>query len=204
MAGTPLKNFHLFEKLCGDEFDRIVLTTTMWDEVDEEVGVEREQELKAIYWKSMVERGSYVNRFLYTRESALEILAPVFEEVHKRSSLLLQKEINDLGLLLKETSAGKTLSAELQELVSQHQVILERIRNELKDLTPEHDLQYLMEEYQKVSAELQRSSEDLRAMKVSLADRIRKLVTIVDWSKIFSRRLVMDLILYSRLIGLSL
>ena len=204
MAGTPLKNFHLFEKLCGDEFDRIVLTTTMWDEVDEEVGVEREQELKAIYWKSMVERGSYVNRFLYTRESALEILAPVFEEVHKRSSLLLQKEINDLGLLLKETSAGKTLSAELQELVSQHQVILERIRNELKDLTPEHDLQYLMEEYQKVSAELQRSSEDLRAMKVSLADRIRKLVTIVDWSKIFSRRLVMDLILHSRLIGLSL
>lgn len=203
MAGTPLKNFNLFEKLCGDEFDRITLTTTMWGEVDEDVGAEREKELEEIYWKSMIERGSRVNRFLYTRESAFEILAPIFDEVHKRSSLLLQKEMNDLGLLLKETSAGKTLSMELQELVLQHQAVLEKIRNELKDPTPERDLQYLMEEYQKVSAELQRSSEDLRTMKVSLADRIRKLVTIVDWSRIFSGRLVMSFFLRSRLIHCS-
>src|SRR6266498_842850 len=91
MAGTPLKNFHLFEKVCGDDFDKIVLTTTMWDDVEEEVGAERELELKTVYWKSMIERGSHVQRFLYTRESASEILAPVFNEVHTRSTLLLQK-----------------------------------------------------------------------------------------------------------------
>ena len=53
MAGTPLKNLRMFEKLCGEEFDSIILTTTMWNEVDDNLGNGREDELKTLYWKSM-------------------------------------------------------------------------------------------------------------------------------------------------------
>ena len=30
----------------------------MWDKVDEQVGVQREKELKGIYWKAMISHGS--------------------------------------------------------------------------------------------------------------------------------------------------
>src|SRR6266498_2260415 len=128
MAGTPLRNLRLFEKLCGEEFDRIILTTTMWNEVDDNLGSEREEELKTLYWKSMIDRGSYVKRFLYTRESAFEVLTPIFNQVNSRNALLLQKEMNDLGLKLKETSAGKSLYMVLGELTERQQDILRRIR----------------------------------------------------------------------------
>ena len=189
MAGTPLKNLRMFENLCGEDFKGIILTTTMWSDVDEELGVERERELKTDYWKSMIERGSSVRRFLYTRQSAFEILAPIWGEVDKRSALLLQIEMNDLQLQIRETSAGKTLYIELEELVARHHDILERIRRELREPMDDPDqLQLLMEEYQKVSVQLQRATEDMRRMKTSKGRRIRGFV-IVNWRRIF--RLVM-------------
>ena len=43
MVGTPLKNLRMFEELCGkDALKNVILTTTMWDEVDEETGLARE------------------------------------------------------------------------------------------------------------------------------------------------------------------
>jgi len=53
MAGTPLKNLRLFEKLCGEEFDSIILTTIMWNEADDNLGNGCEDELKTLNWKSM-------------------------------------------------------------------------------------------------------------------------------------------------------
>ena len=35
MAGTPLKNLQVFQKLCGrDALGKVYLTTTMWDEAE--------------------------------------------------------------------------------------------------------------------------------------------------------------------------
>ena len=187
MAGTPLKNLRMFENLCGEEFNGIILTTTMWSEVDEELGAEREKELKDEYWESMIERGSSVKRFLYSRKSAFEILMPILEEVDRRSALLLQTEMNDFQLRLGETSAGKALHIELGELVAQHQDVLGKIQRELRDPTDDADqFQLLMEEYQRVSAQLQRASEDMRRVRVS-----RRRVKGLDWRRIF--RLVVHL-----------
>ena len=168
MAGTSLKNFHMFEQLCGKDFHNIVLTTTMWGEVDEEVGAAREQELQKDYWRPMIKRGSYVKRFLYTKESAFEVLAPFLAEADRRGVLLLQEEMNDRSLPLKETSAGKTLSVELQELAARHRNLLERIRKELRDPTIEPDqLRFLMEDYQRAATQLQSATDDIRKLKKS-------------------------------------
>ena len=79
MSGTPLCNLHNFQRLCESELDRVVLTTTMWDEVDEATGTKREKELKEIYWKPLINCGSSVKRFLNTDQSGLEILRPIIQ-----------------------------------------------------------------------------------------------------------------------------
>src|SRR6266540_4180864 len=173
MAGSPLKNLRLFEKLCGEQFNNIVLTTTMWNDVEEEVGNKREEELKSEFWRTMLDRGASINRFLNTRESAFDILTPIFEEVNKRSALLLQKEMNDLKLQLKETSAGKTLYLALEDLLKRQQTTLSKIRSELKEPNLDDDeLKLLMDEYQNLDGQLQRAREDLQKMKISIGERI--------------------------------
>ena len=183
MAGTTLKNLRLFEKLCGESFNNIVLTTTMWDVVEEEEGDRREKELEANYWKAMIERGSFVKRFLYTRESAFNVLGPIFEEVNRRNAVLLQKEMDDLKIHIKETSAAKALYLELEDLVSRQQNILGKIRGESK-LEPDQ-LQLLVEEYGKMSAQLRRATGDLQKMKISVGERIQYFARRIDWKRLF-------------------
>jgi len=166
MAGTALKNLRLFESLCGEEFNKIVLTTTMWDEVDENTGRYREIDLKNSYWEAMIERGSTIRRFLLTRSSAFEVLEPILRELNKRKALLLQREVEDLGLKLNETRAGQTLSLQLEELVDSHEEKLNRIRSELKDpsLTPTQ-LRLLMEDYQTISRQIQDTMDNAKRIK---------------------------------------
>jgi len=167
MAGTALKNLQLFESLCGEEFNNIVLTTTMWDEVEEPVGYNRERELKNSYWKAMIDRGSSMRRFLRTRQSAFEVIEPIIEEVRRRKVLLLQREVEDLGLKLNQTSAGRRLFMQLEELVVVHEEKLNKIRTELKDpLTTPNEVNLLMQEYQKISLEMQRTTNERKRLKM--------------------------------------
>jgi len=83
VGGTSSKNLGFFKELFGTELDKVVLTTTMWDDVDEETGIEREEQLRLIYWQSMITQGSSVQRFMGDRESALEILRPIVARMKK-------------------------------------------------------------------------------------------------------------------------
>ena len=187
MAGTLLNNLRVFEKLFEDDFNCIVLTTTMWTEVPEDLGAEREGELTDVYWKSMIERGSSVKRFLNTRQSAFEVMTPIFYEVHKRSALCLQRATNDPQFQPKFSSAGKTPSSyslELEGLVARHRDTLEEIRREL-GMADRGQLQFLMGEYQSVSVQLQRATEDLRMTRISMKERVYTFINGVDWRRIF-------------------
>jgi len=185
MAGTLLRNLRVFEKLCGENLNNIVLTTTMWDEVEEEEGRRREDELKDKFWKTMIERGSSVKRFLNTRESAFDVLAPIFEEVNRTNVLLLQKEMTDLKMQLKETSAGKALSLNFEDLVTRQQTLLRKLRSELREskLNPD-ELQQLAEESGKLSEQLRRATEDL-GKKISIGERIQQFSRSIDWTRLF-------------------
>jgi len=77
MSGSPLRNLGYFQQLCDNELDRVILTTTMWDEVDEETGTNREKVLQADFWKPLIDRGSSVKRFLNDSTSAFDILRPI-------------------------------------------------------------------------------------------------------------------------------
>src|SRR6266545_2703008 len=194
MAGSPLKNLRLFENLCGEQFNNIVLTTTMWNEVEEEVGNKREEELKSEFWRTMLDRGASIKRFLNTRESAFEVLAPIFKEINKRNALLLQKEMNDLKLQLKETSAGRTLYLALEDLLVRQQNTLAKIRSELKEPNLDDDeLQQLMDEYLNVLDQLQRARKDLQRMKISTGDHLLQVARSIYWTRRFRSVLKMFL-----------
>lgn len=49
MQGAARKNIRMFRQLCGndDALSKVHLVTTMWDQVDESVGLRREKELVA-------------------------------------------------------------------------------------------------------------------------------------------------------------
>jgi len=183
MPGSLLKNFRRFEKLCGNDFNRIVFATTMWDEIDEDTGCTRERELESIYWKAIVDRGSSIRRFRQRdRKSAFWVIAPILMKAHDKTPLLVQKEMTDRGLSLHQTEAGETLLIEPDDLLGHLQNVLEKIRNELKQPSVDRKrILQLIEEYDYVSKQLQRSRGHTDG---TWRDLFRRLVRTLDWNRL--------------------
>lgn len=179
MAGTPLKNLRMFEELCGkNALKNVILTTTMWDEVDEETGVAREQQLKNIYWKGMIDRQSHTGRFEGTRDSAFRLIGPLIDQANERHELLIQRELCDLDVRLKDTSAGRKFRPEIKDLVKQQQTLLQQIREQLKrpgNLETLQSLKQKSEELRNFSTVL---FEEMDKLKVPLGRRVKRWFTV--------------------------
>ena len=157
----------------------------MWDQVDELVGATREDELKRKYWGPMIDRGASVQRFPYTRESAFAILSPFYTELNRRCPILLQREMNEHGLALRETSAGKTLRVEFEDLVAHIQRVLEEIQRVSKEPAADPEqLSHLIDEYQKAIIRLHRATRDMKKMKVSTGNWIHKFSQLFKFTRL--------------------
>jgi hypothetical protein len=72
---TSRTSLVMLNKLCGnDASQNVILATTKWDEISEEVGRRRERQLSDTYWKEMLDKGSRMARFTNTRESAWAVV----------------------------------------------------------------------------------------------------------------------------------
>ena len=175
MAATSVRHLRTFEELCGkDALQNVILVTTMWDEIDEATGKREEERMKTKYWNKMLERRSTTGRFMGTYESALQLLQPLIDAANfKRSSLLLQYEMVDMGKQLTETSAGRRLFTKVQHIVSQRQQVMKQIQTEMsrpaKDRT---SLQPLQEEHQKLSQSLESTVEEMRMLNLPFGMRL--------------------------------
>ena len=143
---------------------QIVLTTTMWDEIDEKVGIERLEELEENYWKVMIKQGSRTFRYLNTQESAMELLQLVAK---KRREVRLQKEITDKHMELRETSAGQELHSRLDQLAASQMQVLERLRAQLKD-GPTEDLR---KEFETAKAQLDDTLRQSQTLKLNVMQK---------------------------------
>jgi hypothetical protein len=171
----------MFEELGGNNaFKNVILTTTMWDQVDEETGEAREKELKSKYWKALLERGSTTGRFMGTRESAFNLIDPLIDAANQRNSVLLQRQLVDIGEKLPLTSARQALFSKMEAPMRHREDLLPRIRNEIKrtdgDMTT---LEPLQEEHQRLRNSLEATVNETRR---PLGHR---LLNITD--KLFSR-----------------
>jgi hypothetical protein len=111
MPGSALRNLAMFRKLIGDHALRnVTVVTTMWSQIDQIMGAERERELVNTpkFWGTMVSRGSSVARFDGTREGAFSI---IHSQLNKTTRTLnIQKEMIDI------TFSYQTLKLEKKSL----------------------------------------------------------------------------------------
>lgn len=182
MAATSVRHLRTFEELCGkDALQNVILATTMWDEVDEATGNMEEERMKTVYWNKMLERRSTTARFMGTYESALQLLQPLIDAANfKRSSLLLQYEMVNMGRQLTDTSAGRHLFTKARYIVSQRQDVIQRIQIQMR--RPAEDttsLQPLQEEHQKLSQSLESAVDEMRMLNLPVA--LRFLETSERW-----------------------
>jgi len=151
--------------------------------------------MKTKYWNKMLERSSTTGRFMGTYESALQLLQPLIDEANvKRSSLLLQYEMVDMGKELTDTSAGRHLLTKARHIVFQRQDVIQRIQILMRRPAENRtSLQPLHEEHQKLNQSLESTVDEMRVLNLSLA--LRFLETSEKWF------LHMLLGLKSRLVG---
>jgi hypothetical protein len=127
ITGSAYKNLRMFHKLCGDaSLPSVVLATTMWENVDENDGELRQEQLKTRpdFWGDMVSQGSRVFRHEDNRSSAMNIITYILDQ-RKRTILQIQRQMIDEGKRLDETSAGQELE---KELLNQREVFERRLR----------------------------------------------------------------------------
>ena len=112
MRGTPLINMKILEQLCGpDALKNVILTTTFWDQVNTDIGSEREAQLRAEFWAGMIAQGCRVARLKpRKRETAWKIIDMFDSTASRRSVLKIQTEMVDEKKALHDTSAFKVLA----------------------------------------------------------------------------------------------
>ncbi|KAL4064648.1 P-loop containing nucleoside triphosphate hydrolase protein [Scleroderma citrinum] len=173
MSGTPLRNLQVFQKLCGHKaMSRVILVTTMWDEIEVEIGQERLDELKGGYWKPMIAKGSKTFEHRNDPSSALELLEMIVHDKGERTRVALQREITDLKMKLPETGAGQELCSCLEQLAQEQLKILRQIRGKTRNPIAKESEGDLRKEYAELRFQLDATLSQVQALELSLAQRI--------------------------------
>jgi hypothetical protein len=175
MQGSAKKNLHMFKALCGSgQFTNVILVTTMWEIVNQELGAAREKDLMETdeFWGHMLRNGSRVERHNNTQESAKRIVEKFVEK--KKVELDIQDEIVRQQRNLHDTTAGKTLESELAQ---------ERERSERREAKARREYERalrhqkegldelakaLQQQQEEARREVQKRNEDLERLKKSL------------------------------------
>ncbi|KAH6895963.1 P-loop containing nucleoside triphosphate hydrolase protein [Thelonectria olida] len=134
-AGSAVKTFEIFKRICGeDALSNVLLATTLWNKIDEVTGASRERELRRDFWAYMLGRGSQMSRFHGDRTSAVALISQLI--VKNPVVLRLQHEMINEGKKLHETEAGSYVDKDLNSL--RHKYLaeldsLEKLRKQLQD-----------------------------------------------------------------------
>lgn len=133
MGGTSMKTLQICRKICGqDALKNVMLVTTRWNEVEKSVGAQREEELRAHFWKFMLDFGSTMARYHGDKDSAVTIASQLLQ---KETVILdLQRELVDRGKDLSQTSAGALVNGDIEELKAKYEAELRDLADLKKDL----------------------------------------------------------------------
>lgn len=134
MGGASRKNFDMFRKLCGDNtLKNVVITTTMWAQVDPATGDMREQRLQTEdkFFKPAIDGGAKMVRHDNTPESARKIVWDIVQH-NSPEVLCIQKELVDEHLNITATSVVRELDRNLAELRERHDREIQELTRRLE------------------------------------------------------------------------
>ncbi|KAF8557902.1 hypothetical protein OG21DRAFT_1481907 [Imleria badia] len=155
MSGTAYKNLQMFGRLCGDTpLPRTSLVMTMWDQ------------------RVLIAGGAKPEKFYNTPESAQNVIDHFIKMGNDGEELLLQEELVKQQKRLNETEAGKLLFNRLQKLLADQRKMLKELAEEAKLQNNPSLAKSLQEEYDKIDAQLKKTLEEIKEMKIPFSRRI--------------------------------
>lgn len=186
MTGVGRRNFSMFKKLCGDDaLKNIVIVTNMWNDVPEERGIARENQLATDdkFFKPVLERGAIMLRHDNTLSSTHAILRRIVSNHPK--ALRIQQELVDEHKDITQTAAGVELNHELAALVKKHQEELAQLHQEMQDalLAKDEEMKReldivrseLMAKIQKIERDREQMSEQYASQKEYMNGQVDEL-----------------------------
>lgn len=107
--GSDLRNLTMFKKLCGEEnFHKILLGITWWDQEDERMALARERILRDTpeFWGDMVSKGSRIERIYHDKTRCIQLLLELAE--NEKTTLRIQYEMAK-GMNVLQTTAAEEM-----------------------------------------------------------------------------------------------
>ncbi|KAH9925224.1 uncharacterized protein B0H18DRAFT_933679 [Fomitopsis serialis] len=186
MGGTALRNFRMFEAICGQSArQNAIIVLNMWDQVKKDIAEAREKELREsdLFFKPAVTAGTRTMRHWDNRESAIPILENLINQ--PSVALAIQREIVEERKAIHLTAAGLTLLGELAAKEANHVEELRRIREEREEARSRRDVDG---ELERDAEEAQKRLEDLRKKLVDEQRKLRNATTTSREVRVSRRR----------------
>ncbi|CAA7263273.1 unnamed protein product [Cyclocybe aegerita] len=165
----------MFNHLCGDAaLDKVILATTKGGRLAPDNVRRREEELKSVHWKSMINKGSEVRPFLGTTKSAQDIVNIFLERAIQRQReqimklhIQIQAELVDDCKFIPQTEAGKQLRYTLQEVLALQKQMISLESDLAQGGDPEAEAKL-----REAEEKMRKMEDQIKALKVSLSKRI--------------------------------
>jgi hypothetical protein len=120
----------------------------MWDEVQPEVGIAREQELRSLFLRSTADNRLSICRLeKETPEEAWKIVNNLITDRNERESTLLQQKLIGFGIQLDKTETGREIYASFRQLVLDHGEHVQSILAQIDTSDNPVELKKLRREY---------------------------------------------------------
>jgi uncharacterized protein (UPF0216 family) len=163
MLGSTRRDLIIFQKLIGaDALGCVVLGTTKWALVEPAVGAQRQEQLKAQFWKEMIDSGSGVVS-VCGQDTPREIVNSILHRIKTKNSkvefLMIQSELVQMRRFVPQTAAGQALKYSLDELIKLQKPQVENFSDD---------------DFDKGRKELDRLCETAKELKVPMGARIKK------------------------------
>ena len=174
LSGASRKNLRQFHEFCGDDvLKNVILVTTKWDEVELDMGPQRERQLFNKYWRKMIAQWSQVARFMNTQDSAWAIVDLILNQ-DPIDPQLIQQMLVDLQKTFPEKGAGKTLRYTLKELLEPQKASPRQLQKD-SEARGNDGLQL---EHEETSNQLRSTFNQVQQLKVPLGKRILSFLSL--------------------------
>ena len=145
----------------------------MWDKVDPREGEKRMDDLRAGSWKSLVNQGAQIARCRSDDDSVKQLVRQILTREAPRKGLLIQDEMAEQNMELKQTAAGQQLYSQLEALVEKQTDLLRRIDKERKAAANAEILEELQGEYSELRGQIDDRLRQMQELKLPLLQRLR-------------------------------
>ncbi|KAF7973131.1 hypothetical protein HWV62_16174 [Athelia sp. TMB] len=168
---APLRNLKMFASMCGQSvMPNVVLGTTMWTEVSKETGIRREEDLKSLYWASMIEKGCKVTRFNDSFESVWEMVGTLATQ----EFVILPDEWANENQIRHERATGLNLNAELKKLFADQDKAARELQELVEMSADPVVVEYLLNKNEEIQRKITSVKEQIQNLRIPWRKRIAK------------------------------